>query len=128
MEELDQVLDREDVLVTGVVDEIDHRCERGRLAGPVGPVTSTKPRGRLVNPSIAGGNPGLASFGISWGIARSAALQRGTLEVGVDPEARSARDGVGEIDLPVGLEPLTLIVVQDQVDDLAGDLQCSSGG
>ena len=44
------------------------------LPEPVGPVTSTKPRGFLVNSSSVGGSPRLASFGMSWGISRKAAL------------------------------------------------------
>jgi hypothetical protein len=44
--ELERVLHREDVAVLGLVDVVDHRRERGRLAAePVGPVTSTSPRG-----------------------------------------------------------------------------------
>jgi hypothetical protein len=37
----------------------------------------------------------------------------------VDAEARGARDGVGEVELPVGLQPLALVVREDGVDDLA---------
>src|SRR6185437_15625622 len=41
------------------------------------------------------------------------------LEVGVDAEARVAGHRVGEVDLPVGLELLALVVGEDRVDDLA---------
>jgi hypothetical protein len=44
---------------------------------------------------------------------------RGALHVRVDAEARVARDGVGEVELPVVLELLALVVREDAVDDLA---------
>ena len=44
---------------------------------------------------------------------------RGALHVGVDAEARVARDRVGEVELPVVLELLALVVGEDRVDDLA---------
>ena len=44
------------------------------LPEPVGPVTSTKPRGLRVNSSITGGSPSALRFGISCGMRRKAAL------------------------------------------------------
>jgi hypothetical protein len=44
------------------------------LPDPVGPVTSTNPRGFRVNSSRICGNPSSPSWGISWGIRRKAAL------------------------------------------------------
>ena len=44
------------------------------LPEPVGPVTSTKPRGFLVKSSSTGGRPSVSSAGILSGIRRSAAL------------------------------------------------------
>ena len=89
------------------------------LPEPVGPVTSTKPRGFLVNSSSTGGRPSCSSAGISLGIRRKAAPTRGALEVGVDAEAGPAGDRVGEVDLPLVLQPLPLVVGEDRVDDLA---------
>ena len=43
------------------------------LPEPVGPVTSTKPRGFLVNSSITGGRPSEPRLGMSCGIRRKAA-------------------------------------------------------
>jgi hypothetical protein len=43
------------------------------LPEPVGPVTSTKPRGFFVNSSSVGGSPSELSFGMSCGIRRNAA-------------------------------------------------------
>ena len=45
---------------------------------------------------------------------------RAALVVGVDAEAGVAGDRVGEVELPVGLEPLALVAGEDRVDDLAG--------
>src|SRR5439155_17764843 len=42
-----------------------------------------------------------------------------TLVVSVDTEARMPRDGVGEVQLPVRLQPLALVAGEDRVDDLA---------
>ena len=44
---------------------------------------------------------------------------RAALVVGVDTEASASWDRVGEVDLPVGLQALALIVGQDRVDRLA---------
>ena len=89
------------------------------LPEPVGPVTRTRPRGLWTK---------------SWQTARQAELvdrldlerdqaergaERGALEVRVDAEAGDVRDRVGEVELPVGLEPLALVVREDRVDDLA---------
>ena len=43
------------------------------LPEPVGPVTSTKPRGFFVKSSSPGGRPSVESFGMSCGISRKAA-------------------------------------------------------
>jgi hypothetical protein len=44
---------------------------------------------------------------------------RATLVVGVDPEAGVSWDRVGEVELPVCLQALALVVGKDRVDDLA---------
>ena len=53
---------------------------------------------------------------------------RAALEVGVDAEAGVAGDRVGEVELPVRLQPLALVVVEDRVDDLARVLPASGRG
>src|SRR5262249_58140561 len=53
--------------------------------------------------------------------------ERGALEVGVHTEAALAGDRVREVDLPVVLQPLALVVGQDRVDDLPGLLRAQDG-
>ncbi len=93
------------------------------LPEPVGPVTSTKPRGFLVNSSSTVGRPRSRRFGIVLRDQAEGRRQRRALHVGVDAEARLAGDRVGEVDLPVVLQPLTLVVAEDRVDHLARDLR-----
>src|SRR5436190_10323241 len=50
--------------------------------------------------------------------------QRGPLEVGVDAEACAPGDAVREVELPVGLQPLPLVVGENRVDDLARVGRC----
>jgi hypothetical protein len=59
VEELDRVLDGHDVLVARLVDLVDQRGERRRLARAVGPVTRTMPRGLEANSRMTGGRPEL---------------------------------------------------------------------
>ena len=92
------------------------------LPEPVGPVTSTKPRGFFMMSWITGGRPSWSTDLISDGIRRNARADRGALHVGVDPEAPEPGHRVGEVDLPLLLEPLALVVRKDRVDDVAGVL------
>ena len=117
VQELDRVLDREDVLVAGVVDVVEQRRERRRLAraGRAGDEHEAarlvgelvEPRGQselverldLVRDQPEGGADGSA------------------LEVGVDAEAREPGDRVGEVDLPARLEGLLLLGREDPVEE-----------
>ncbi len=47
MNKFNGVFDSKNVLIPGVVNEVDHRRQRGALAGTGGPVTTTSPRGTL---------------------------------------------------------------------------------
>ena len=89
------------------------------LPEPVGPVTSTKPRGLRVNSCTAGGQPELVDRGQAEGDQAEGRADRAALVVGVDTEARVAGDRVGEVQLPVGLQALALVAGEDRVDDLA---------
>ena len=90
---------------------------------PVGPVTSTKPRGFLMMSWITGGSPSW-SIGLDLGGDQAeGAAERGALHVRVDPEAPVPGHRVREVDLPVLLEALALVVGQDRVDDVAGVLR-----
>ena len=57
---LDRVFQRDDVPVVVVVDEVDHADARlVVLPEPVGPVTSSRPRGRMISDRIASGHADL---------------------------------------------------------------------
>ena len=47
MDELDRILERDDVLLRGAVDVVDHRRERGALARARAPCHEHEPAGRL---------------------------------------------------------------------------------
>ena len=119
VQELDRVLDGEDVLVAGLVDLVDQRGERGRLAGArragheddparlLGELAHDRRQAELLDRHRLGRDQ-------AEGGAEGAAL-----EEGVDAEAADAGDRVGEVELPVGLEHLALRGREDRVDDLA---------
>ena len=120
VQELDRVLDGHDVLVAGLVDLVDHRRQRRRLARArraghehdaarlAGELADHRRQAELLDRHRLGGDQ--AERG----------AERAALVVGVDAEAAVRRDRVGEVDLPVGLQALALRVVEDRVDDLAG--------
>ena len=86
---------------------------------PVGPVTSTSPRG--FSASVGhhlGQRQRLERDDVERDQAEGGA-DGGALEVGVDAEAGATGDLVGEVELPVVLELLALRVGEDRVDDLA---------
>ena len=88
------------------------------LPEPVGPVTSTKPRGLRVNSSSTGGRPSDSRLWISVRDVAEGGRDRAALEEAVDAEAGHAGDRVGEVELLLVLEPLALRVVEDRVDDV----------
>ena len=104
VQELDRVLDREDVLVARLVDLVDQRGERGRLAGAgraghehdaarlLGELAHDRRQAELLDRHRLGRDQ--AERG----------AERAALEEGVDAEAADAGDAVGEVELPVGLE------------------------
>ena len=93
------------------------------LPEPVGPVTSTKPRGFFVKSSSTGGRPSELELRHVVRDQAEGGRERGALEVRVHAEAGLARDRVGEVDLPVGLQALALLVREDRVDDLTRELR-----
>ena len=93
------------------------------LPEPVGPVTSTKPT-RLAGELLE--HPRQAQrveLGDLVGDPAEGRADRAALEEAVDAEAGHARDGVGEVELLLGLEPLALVVVEEAVDRVAGLLR-----
>jgi hypothetical protein len=119
VEELDRVLHGHDVLLARVVDLIDHRGERGGLARArragheheaarlLGELVDRRREPEVVDRDEVGRDQA------------EGRADRRALEVGVDTEARVAGHRVSEVDLPVGLELLALVVGEDRVDDLA---------
>ncbi len=89
------------------------------LPEPVGPVTSTKPRGRLAKSCTTAGSPSSSMRAQVEGDQAKRRADRAALEVGVDTKARVTGDRVGEVELPVRLQALALVAGEDRVDDLA---------
>ena len=119
VQELDRVLDGEDVIVAGLVDLVDDRGQRRRLARAGRPRHEDDParlRGEATDDRRQAEL--LDRHGLV-GDQPEGGAQRATLEVGVDAEAAVAGNGVGEVELPVRLQALTLRGVEDRVDDLA---------
>ena len=93
------------------------------LPEPVGPVTSTRPRGRRREVV----QDGREAERLDAGELLRDEAERGAdglaLEERVHAEAGGAGDRVGEVELPIGLEALALVVREDRVDDLARRLR-----
>ncbi len=119
VQELDRVLDREDVLLALAVDHVQHRGQRGRLAG-AGRAGDEDEAARLAGELLQDGGQVelLEGLDLLRDVAEGGA-DRAALEEAVDAEAGHVGDRVGEVELGVVLEPLALVVVEDRVDDLA---------
>jgi hypothetical protein len=112
------ILDREDVLVAIVVDEVDHRRQGRRLAGARGPghqhqaarhhadIAEHLPHAEVLHGQDLRGNGTEDAAGAA------------VLVEGVDPEARDARYLEGEVRLQELLEVLALLVVHDVVHQI----------
>ncbi len=88
------------------------------LPEPVGPVTSTKPRGLRANSCTIGGRPRSSIEVSPNGIRRNAAPIAPRWKYALTRKRAWPGNRIGEVDLPVGLKPLALVVVEDRVDDL----------
>ena len=119
VQELDRVLDREDVLVALLVDPVDHRGERRRLTGPGRPGNEHEAARLVREVEQHRRQAELLELGDIRRNRPHDRANRRPLEERVHAEAGLVRDCVREVDLPVGLEPLALLVVEDRVDDLA---------
>ncbi len=120
VQELDRVLDGDDVVCAALVDLVDDRRECGGLAGACRAGDQNEPS-RLV----AEGMQHLGESKLVDGLdvdrdESEGGAQRPSLEEDVHAEARLAVQRVGEVDLPLGLELLPLVLVEDAVDELAG--------
>jgi hypothetical protein len=118
-----QLLDREDVLVPRVVDQVEHRGERRGLARAGRPGHEHEPA-RLLGEVLE--HRRQAERAELRHLVRDQAegrRHRRALHIRVHAEAGLPRDRVGEVDLPVRLQPLTLLVREDRVDDLTRELR-----
>ncbi len=89
------------------------------LPEPVGPVTSTMPRGQRGHlPDHRRHSELLQGLGLARDDAQCGA-DRAPLQISVDAHPRGARNREAEIDLALVLELLALRVAHDRVDDLA---------
>jgi len=119
VQELDRVLDGHDVLFARGVDLVHDRGQRGRLPrarGAGDEHEAARPAGQVVHD----GRQAELVDGLDHG--RDQAKRRadgGPLVVRVDAEAGVPGDRVGEVDLPLRLQPLALVVGEDRVHDLA---------
>ncbi len=94
------------------------------LPDPVGPVTSTMPRGRSAKSPRIGGILRASSGRMSQGMARRTAPIEPLLLHEVDAEPRGTGQLVGQIELLRLLEPLLLPIGEDRVDRLLELLGC----
>src|SRR5215211_1980244 len=120
VQELYGILDAHDVLASGLVDPVDHRRERGRLTA------ARRSRHQYQTPWLLRhvlDGLGQTELVEAFYLVRYRAerrTERAFLEVHVDPEAGGARQGIAEVELPVVLQALALVVREDVVDQLAG--------
>jgi hypothetical protein len=120
VEELDRVLDGHDVLFARLVDLVDDRSQRGRLAGAGRARDEHEPTRLLAEVVDDRRQAEVVDRGDDRRDQPERGAERRALEVRVDAEPGLAGDRVGEVDLPVRLQALALIVREDPVDDLAG--------
>jgi hypothetical protein len=119
VQELYGVLNAHDVLVPGPVDLVDHGGEGGRFATPCRACYKDKPS-RLVGKALyCFRKPKLADALYLAGDGTERRADSAPLEVDVDPEAGDARQRVAEVELPLVLQSLALIVGEEVVDQVA---------
>src|SRR5665647_889674 len=120
VEELDGVLDRHDVLFARLVDLVDHRRQCGGLARPRGPRDDDE-AARFARELVQGARqPQVLELLDQDGDQAKRGAQAVALEVGVDAEARAPGHRVREVDLPLVLQALPLVLGEDAVDELPG--------
>ena len=90
------------------------------LPEPVGPVTSTSPRGLSHSLLTTGGSPSWSNVLISNGIRRKTAARGAALVEDVGAEAGQALQTEGEVEFEVFFEAVLLRVGHDAVGQLLG--------
>ncbi len=117
VEELDRILDRHDVVVARPVDLVDHRRERGRLAGAgrAGHEYETaRLGGELVE--LRGQAEVLERLQVG-GDHPEGSPEALALEVDVDAKAGETGDRVRDVDLPIDLQMLLLLRREDAIEE-----------
>src|SRR5829696_288460 len=119
VQELYRVLNAHDVLVPGLVDLVDHGGEGGRFAAPRRARNKDEPARLLGKVLYSLWQPELAD---ALYLARDGTESRANsppLEVDVHPEAGAARQRVTEVEFPLVLQSLALLVGEEVVDQVA---------
>ena len=119
VQELDGVLNAHDVLLPGLVDLIDHGGQGGRFAASRRACDKDEPARLLCKVLYGLRQPELA---YALYLARDGTESRtdsAPLEVDVDPEAGASRQRVAEVELPLVLQSLALVVGEEIIDQVA---------
>src|SRR5215212_11485152 len=107
------------MLVPGLVDLVDHGSEGGRFAAPCRACNKDEPARLLCKLPYGFRKP---EFGDALDLAGDGTESRANgapLEVEVDPEAGDARQRVAEVELPLILQSLALVVGEEVVDQIS---------
>src|SRR5215216_1822856 len=119
MQELNRVLNARDVLVSSLVDLVDHGGEGGRFAAPRRACNEDE-TARLLGKVLYGfRQPESADAHYLAGDGTESRAQSAPLEVDIDPEAGVVRQRVAEVELPLVLQALTLVAGEQIVDQVA---------
>ena len=118
MQELDRVLDAHDVLVAFFVDLVTGPTGSGKSTTLASMVDKDEPAGLLRHLLYGLGEPELLKARNLLRNSTKGRAKGAALEVHVDAEAGRARQGVGDVQLPVVLQALALLVGENIVDHL----------
>src|SRR5829696_7181387 len=118
VKELYRVLNAHDVLVPSSIDLVDHGGEAGRFAAPRRARDQDKPARLLRKALYSLRQPESADAHYLAGDGTESSAQSAPLEVDVDPEAGASRQRVAEVELPLVLQALALVVGEEVVDQV----------
>src|ERR671912_1326653 len=119
VQELYGVLNAHDVLVPSSIDLVDHGGEGGRFAASRRACNKDEPT-RLLGKFLYGlWQPELADALYLAGDGTESRANSSPLEVDVDPEAGATGQCVAEVELPLVLQSLALVVGEEVVDQVA---------
>src|SRR5215211_1217610 len=119
VQKLDWVLHAHDVLVPGLVDLVDHGSEGGRFAASRRACNKDEPAWFLGKVLYGLWQPEFADALYLAGDGTESRANSAPLEVDVDPEAGASRQRVAEVELPLVLKALALVVGEEVVDQVA---------